>query len=278
MHPLRLTQRVSVRRRGFSGKHGEVIFRPIADKDDGDWYLRLQTGGRVIIDAQLMRRFGQQITIKAHDGTKCDIYEHIGVLRWFGLTGVEVQVIGCAPYYGRALELWQQLKPYVQEDTSRELPWYTPTEAKRWEYPTPRGGKTAYVELQPSSTRELTISASCSFKGIGELQLNFRVPEEQQLAEICSGYPAGLPAYRYGVGRFVSAFGWPHFQCVAWPQRMSPQEFLESVLRHRVLDALGALSLVCKDGLVAGHLTTKCAGHAADVGVVSQVAGRLRRI
>lgn len=276
MHPLRLREKVTIRHPSFSGMSGGITFRPI---DDTRWWLRTKNGGRVEIAPDLMTHFGQQLTVKASDGTKCDIYEHIGVLRFFGLVGVEIEILGRPPYYGRSIELWQALELHCETDTGTVLPLYTVERTMRWEYPKLRGGGKAFVELSPATKPYLTVAAFGDFPGIGSERRDFRFPDRQALAEVCTGYPAGLPRYRYAVGRALRYLtGWPHLDSVAWPQRMKSTDFVRSVVNHRVLDALGAFSLLCADGMLVGHLVQQRAGHEADVEVIRRAAGNMRRL
>lgn len=280
MHSLRLVEPTTIRYPSFSGmfgmRPGTLVLRPTIGTQ---WWLKTRDG-RVEIEPSLMERRGQQITIKAPDGTKLVIFEHIGVLRWFRLAGVEIEVVKRPPYYGRALEVWQKLLPACCE-TKLELPWYTVSETLRWEYPRPRGGKTAFVELRPATRPGLTVDVETSFPGIGSLRRQFSLPDAVCLREICSGYPAGLPnpRLRYTVGRLARfLLRWPHMRCVAWQQEMTAEAFMQSVTLHRAQDLLGALSLLCRDGLLAGHVVSCCAGHEADVSVVLQANTRLRRL
>ena len=197
-----------------------------------------------------------------------NIWEHIGVLRWTGLDGVFVSGTRWPPYFGRALEIWEKLAPYCTL-TDEPMEWIRPRWKNRWVY---ANGRSGYVEIEPHKDLDQTgldIEVKIDYLTLGEETRHFRLPcsTEDWHTMLASKSP-GWPRWRYEVCCLAEKFGWPHMNSVTWPQEMPPSVALQQFALHRVGDLLGALSLVSSRKLLSGKVTSYCAGHEADLGLL----------
>jgi UDP-3-O-acyl-N-acetylglucosamine deacetylase len=208
-------------------------------------------------------------------GNKLEVYEHIGFLRWFGFNAINLTSTTWPPHDSCGNIFWQALKAQSVVDTSRELPWYTVKEPITWKYPARRHGNLSWTTLHPSTEKQVKIYIECNYHGIGQAKAEFVFPNDSLLEEICTIPSPGLSLRMKGaLWCAKKLLGWPHFHHVTWPNGDS-QQTLQLFMKHRALDILGAMSLLCKDGLLAGRIESRCSGHRADCNVAKLAFPRL---
>jgi hypothetical protein len=254
----------------FFGRKSELKFTPRYMKDPSCWLWRApsDSGNVHEIEPGLVRCERRRIELVNGLGS-LNVYEHIGVLRFFGLIGgLEIGGIGWPPYDGRASGLWNVLRPACITEKIT-LPLYSVSKTVRYEYSTFRGGRRAFTEIGPSRDGKLTLDIMRSFPGLGEYRERFQFPNKALLEKICDVRTLGWPPKAYYVSRFFSAFGWPHHDSVIWSQDHDKQGLLRSIVWHAALDTLGVLSLLCRDGYFVADVVSECSGHEADVGAVA---------
>jgi UDP-3-O-acyl-N-acetylglucosamine deacetylase len=76
----------------------------------------------------------------------------------------------------------------------------------------------------------------------------------------------------------ASIFGFKHSHYFADVHAMFSREWIDNLLRHRALDALGALALANPHGRLSGTYRCMRAGHTEDVALVREISESLMRL
>lgn len=277
MHPIQLKSKVTIEGPNLFGLNGKLTFYPLDPKDGWQW-IWWNKSLPISIDPAIINIKARR-TMLCFEGKKLQVYEHIGVLRWFGLCGVSVESTSWPPYYDRSFEFWQAIKPFCKEDTSKEINWYTLRKSVRWTYPKLRNNQTAFTEIRPSTKKELKIEIMCNYPGLGAWTNYFSFPNNEELEKLCLAYGPGWPPYLYHFSKIASKCGWPHHRAFTWVQEHEKGLItLEQFINHRAADLLGALSLLCRDGLLSADVTSVCSGHEADIKAIFQANELLCRL
>jgi len=275
MHPIRLKSKVTIEGPNLWGLNAKLTFYPSGSKSEWIWWVR--NSFNISMSPAIVDKRARRIRLY-FEGKKLQIFEHIGALRFFGLCGVYIESTPWPPYHGRSLELWQAIKDHCEEDTSKEINWYTITEPVRWTYSKLRNNQRAFTEIRPNTKKELKIKIMCSYPGLEACEVNFTFPNREILEELCSVYNPGWPPILYHLLKVPSFFGWSHYKRVFWLQDYSKVEASVKFAHHRALDLLGALSLLCRDGLLSADVTSICSGYEADINAIIQADKSLYRL
>jgi len=266
MHPLKLTEPVTIRAPNLWGFPSEIKFSP-TPHPGWWWQVNPITTAKIspeLIDKQTLRTrlvFGKR---------KLEIFEHIGILKWFGLDGVVVESKPWPPHFGCALRLWEELRPFCKEDASRDVAWYGVTKRVCWLYPKLRSGQVGFTEILPSEKPGLELEIAYSYPPIGTKKMTFSSINTALLEEICRYPSQGVSHWFYYLLKFASYFGAPTYKTATWPKDNPPEETMRRFVLHRASDLLGALSLLCEDGLFSGKIISHHGGHESDVKAILQ--------
>lgn len=279
MYPLVLKTDVSVEGLDFFGRKAETVFCP-SELPGLRWGLlrprQLDScAPRIIypITSDIAEYRKRRIRLSNYfykGGVKgLEIYEHIGILQWFGLSGVTIFSDKWPPYSGRSWEFWSAIRPFCRRDESSGLKWHTVKNIVNIE-PLAKFGqkedKRRYLAIFPASKKELELEITVDYPGLGKRISLFFFPNEELLEKICSALTVGWPPYLRHISKTLSVLGfWPHHERIVWPDRQDKKKILDDFVLHRAADLLGALSLLCRDGLFAGRVVSYCAGHAIDL-------------
>lgn len=273
MHPLRLIFPVTIRAPDFWGFLSEITFTPVPHPG---WWWEIGPRTSALIEPSIVDKKFRRTRL-SWNGKKLEAYEHIGVLRWFGLSSVLIRSNAWPPHFGSGLAIWQKLKPFCQEDDSRQLPWYTVKEQVCWTYPTLRGGEVGFTEILPAEKPGIEIEVAYSYPPLGKKTIQFLSLNQTVLEEICEYPSQGISGWFRGYTKLVSFFKSSYRQTITWPRDYPPDETLRRFVFHRAADLLGSLSLLCQDGLFAGRVVSHYSGHEADSEVVNKAAVILHR-
>lgn len=278
MHPIRLKSEKTITIQGPNlwGFKSRLMFSPLPP--DYGWMWRNNRLFFISINPSIVDNKARRTRLY-FEGKKLQIFEHIGVLRWFGLCGVSVTSSSWPPYYGRSFEFWQAIKHLCEEDTSKEINWYTLRKPVRWTYPKLRNNQTAFTEIRPNTKKELKMEITCSYPGMGVWTNYFSFPNNKELEELCAVYNQGWPPILYYLLKIPSFFGWPHHKTAVWIQKHGKGlTTLEQFVNHRAADLLGSLSLLCRDGLLSASVTSICSGYKADIKTIIEADRLLYRL
>jgi hypothetical protein len=245
-----LTEEVVIEGPTFLGGTGRLILKP---RSEPGWTWN----GRLISVADLKRR-RRRLRLE-HDGEVLEIFEHIGPLAFAGFSSLAIEGRGWPPYYGRALELLD-----AALDTSVE----TETELPVFSFDRPIPGmrdEGRYLEVNPSVHPELVVDIEINYPGLGYIRREFRFPDLQLLRKVSMAYTQGWPKWLKYPALAGHLMGWPHFHRITWPNGTKSELTLEQFSAHRCQDLLGALSLICPGGILAGRVHSHCAGHSEDM-------------
>jgi hypothetical protein len=265
MNQIELQSAVSVKGFDLFGRKAEISFRPT---HLSGWQWQMDKGYSIEISPEIINLKSRRTQLFFDEDNKLEVYEHIGLLRWFGLCNVLIESTSWPPYHGRLLELWQAIKPHCQIDKSKEISWYTVKEKAKWVYPESRNGLVAFTEILPNYRKELNINLISSYPGLETTNINLVFPDKELLERLSYNFSQGWPPILYHLLKIPSFFGWPHHDKIVWIQREGKESASMKFAYHRMHDLLGLLSLLCRDGLLSANVISVCSGHRADVETV----------
>lgn len=259
MDLLELIQPVVVSGRDIFGRKSQITFAPY---DFPGWHWKC--GNEVVpINSSIALCNSRRITL-VYKEFRLEIYEHIGALRWTGLDGIIIESPKFPPYHGRTKELWDALKPFCQK-TGNQGVWVKPLEGCLVIGADDASRKVSFEPLDG----KLIISVILKIKKLGERVEEYELP--MLLEEIFEAHSLGWPPYLYYVSKLAKAFGWPHHENVGWVQKNTADILLEKICRHRLVDLLGALSLVTHEHFLSGRVVSYKGGHAIDLGMINRM-------
>ena len=272
MQSLTLREPVVVDGYGFLGQRTGIRLAP---RNQRGWCVRtmhplLGTYDHEISVAQI-RNGAHCLSVAggAWGGWRLDIVEHLLALR----SGMHVDgIVICfpthgIPYTGHAENFVRAAKPLLEEGP--QLSAYTTTRTIPRTYTEDRAG---YVEFDPATRGGLVVHVSVDYKKLGGYREFVWDSSKDSFEAIASSRGELRPSLRL-VRRAAVEFGWPHKGAFVDARTTPGPQFLREVLEHRVIDALGALSVVTPGG---GHLIGRyrChrAGHGPDTLLVRAIA------
>lgn len=270
MKKLNLQNEVTVRGRDFWGRSAHITFTPAGQPG---WFWRTHEKADPVAITPQLASLGKNNIVLRHKRYRLHFYEHIGVLRFLGIDGVIIESTPWPPYHGRSIELWEAVKEQCTADAD-EIRWH---EIKRWcgfKYPEKEGLR--YTHIQPKSKQdekyELCIEIIADYPELGEKRLVVLLPQDIEIViAALAVYSQGWPPWRYHLSRAASLCGWPHHKKTTWPQKHPPQTTIRYFAMHRLIDLLGALSMISNTELVSGQVLSCRSGHTADVHTIRSV-------
>lgn len=130
-------------------------------------------------------------------------------------------------------------------------------------YPT-KNPDASWVTFMPRNAHTLTIKVSIEYPQLGSLCVEHVLPRDD-IVSILRTPTQGWPPSRWLIAKVASALGWPHKKNVVWPHEHGAGT-LELFARHRILDILGTLSVLCPaGGFLVGRFESHRGGHKHDV-------------
>ena len=269
LHRITLTEEVKVTGRDYFGRKAWIKFTPA--RQNGWWWQYHPQEKPVLITPEIVRYFFRRLTL-CHQDYRLQIYEHIGVLRFIGLDGIIISGSAWPPYHGRPYEIWQKLKPRCKVNQLSTIGWQTIAQPLRFNYDHRRTG---FLRITPTNSCCLTADIHCNYPGVGKSELRHSVPTgpiENAFKIKSQGWP---PRYYYP-SLLLSKIGWPTHYAINWPQTDDPKKVAIHFATHRLIDLLGAFSLLGNpDCLLAADIESECAGHEADLSLVFQANNML---
>jgi hypothetical protein len=272
VHSVHLREPVLIEGKDIFGRDSSIGFYPSVGKN---WSWKISPNQFITIRPSIVDAKKRRLTLSAC-GKKLEFYEHIGILRYFGLIGVQIQANQWPPFHGRALELWSELEQYsIQKELCQR---YTVSRPVCWAYSDKRGGHESFTEIAPSTDSSLTLDIFCSYPNLGTGSRTFSLPNLPLLKEMCATHSPGWPPWLHGLSRTADLLGWPHHKNITWGHEFENTSAIDKFILHRAQDILGALSLLCRDGIFVGHITSHCSGHQADLEAVKAADNFLIKI
>jgi hypothetical protein len=207
------------------------------------------------------------------DGSWAHVLEHLLVLKWFGLVGVNLESTHCLPFTGSPRVFVDQVLPACQGDIV-DLPVKTVSREIYWEYPRKRGGEKAYTKIVPRDDGRLSLNVAINYSGLGEVHRTYEFPNEPLLEKITETCSQGWPPRRYWQSVLGRSFGlWDHHEHVEWPKEFPNSSLtLQRFVDHRAVDLLGILASLLNGAWLSADVYSVCSGHQADL-QVCQIAG-----
>ncbi len=263
---LVLKEPVYVKGNDFWGRPAVLQLRP--SRDPG-WFMQYDSSIVPIALHNVFCKF-RRLTLKGGN-YQFNYFEHLAPLRFLGLGNTLIVMSSRMPYFTRPSDIWRQIKDYCEVDPSSSIQWVGVKEEIRCWYPDMR-----YTQINPinlGETQTLSIKIICDYTHLGRKEETFLLPPfDEQILEIPT---QGWPPWLYHSSRIASRLGWPHHRNITWPQGHSRDETLHRFIRHRLVDLLGALSLVHPQRLLVGEVISNCSGHRGDIACVRQAQGCL---
>lgn len=272
---LRLQESVSFEGMSFWNRPSHIVFSPNANRRDPRWYWRYSRFENPVEITPAIADCSKRRVRLSCGAHVLEVFEHMGALRHL-LGGITIEGNGWTPYHGSSAHYLDVLLAHCQE-ADTVLPWYTIREPIRWSYSSNRGGCCpAHTQLRPNYQRQLAISVTCNYRGLGSTTEHFRFSSPESFKQVFGVPTQGWPRRNFYLSRAATnILGWPHHDEIVWPQEHSAKETLRLFVRHRVLDILGTLSLLCADGQLALDVVSYCSGHLADLKAVKASVNQL---
>ncbi len=275
MNLVRLTEKVTLEAPDFWGRKARIIFHP--SKLKGWWWKYNRNKDNFVkIGPKIVNSKSERVRLK-YKKSKLEIFEHIGILRWFGLCDLVIESTPWPPYFGRAFEYWETIRPYCQIDQSREVDWYDLIRPVEYVLPEQRANRDAFTKIYPGRQKSLKIEVTINYPILGGHFMQFSFPDNGLLEKISKARTQGWPMSLYLLSKSASFFGWPHHDSIIWINREGRKKSIFEFINHRVADILGSLSLACGDGLISGRVVSVCSGHRADIGVITKMDNSIER-
>jgi hypothetical protein len=276
---LKLMRPVTITTPTFLGKlHRAPAHITLSPNAGRQWTWKFSPNANSVPITPEIVDFGSRRIRLIHNGSVFEIFEHLGALRHI-LLGVDIEATAWNPFFGFAGGYLDYLQNACEPCPDDDIPWYTPSKPVRWEYIAKGNRPPAYTELHPTEERRLTITVYCNYPGLGELERTFAFDTPEDFQKVLLIPTQGWPRRNYWISKTLgSAFQWPYHSHVIWPQEHADEITLERFVAHRAQDILGGLSLLCKDGRIAGHVISRCSGHKADARVAQMAYPNLKRI
>lgn len=275
MDSLLLTREVKIVGPDFWGRSGEITFSPSKCEWKG-WRWKNGASEPNFIFAQMLHHRARRTCLQGEKG-EMNVFEHVGALRFFGLSQVTIASPKWPPHFGRGWELWQALSPHC-ERSRVDVPLYGVRRAVRGSYERPRGGYEAFTEIKPPTGPVLRLDITICYPGLGPTSATFEFPDERLLVKVIQAKSQGWPPWLYYPARGAAVLGWPHLDKSAWPESdKGGARVLDEFLLHRAHDLLGGLSVLCRDGYFVGDVVSVCSGHKADVEAIWRAAENIDR-
>ena len=255
-----------------SNAFASITFTPT--KEPG-WYLQTKEG-LVPINSRIAYCKKGRIVISAF-GTTINVWEHIGALRFMGISNVIVSIPKetkskpyWPPYLGGAGAYYRELRSSIIE-TDEEIQFIKPSINCHWSYPSRRNGFTAVNQDDCFSIKAKSgwTPLQTTEKTIKLLDENFQTLLTN---EIFTARPQGYPHWAYYVAYCAEIFGWGNFHYISWLKDAKSfgqlQQLQQEWENHRLQDVLGAASLAHHDFLPYCRIHTEFGGHQSDVAAI----------
>lgn len=263
MDRLILEKPVHVNGVDFWGRRSSLTLEPIAVPG---WFW-LVDGCDIPLGPSLLSSEKNHIAL-SHGAKKLRVFEHLGPLRLAGLDSVRIVTKDeWLPYDGCSDIFWKACAPHLRHDG--KLKKYTFAHGTSVCQTTRRLDKSVSVEPGPEDF--LKIKVFINYGNLGSHEQQWCMPGVD-FKKISRAKTPGWPRWRYYAGWvWATTRGWPHFENVVWPQEHGKMLTKRLFARHRMLDILGALSVLCPPGgVLTGTVHSRCAGHAHDIKLVRQ--------
>lgn len=266
MQRITLWSEVVLWGKDFWGRNSQITFEP--GKRGKGWFWRTKKGLLIPLNYSTVSKGTRQIQFE-FEGEAFHIYEHIGWLKYFGLMDMVIETDPWPPYFGRGKEYLDAILSRIFV-TNEEIEWVTVGKTIKW------GDGKATLEVLPRKSKSLSLVVMVLYKGYGTEHQGLEFPDYRALKLVADAYTQGWPPYLYYLSTVASKFGWPHHSRIVWPQKYPASELMVKFARHRFLDLLGALSLVCQDHLLSAQVFSTCCGHKGDLAILPKIVNALR--
>ena len=268
MKKLFINKSVTLSGRNFWGQRSSITFEPSLE-EGWHWKIFDREIGKFChfpIIPGLVAHSNQNLYLKYHD-QKLHVYEHIGPLRFTGITGVVISSSASWPPYLTTGEMFEALqKENALTESSDEIEFFSLANAS-WSYKD-RCGSTSTFRHPSSEKQGIIAEVIIDYPGIGRHEKSYFTQDEKVLHSAFIAGPQGYPKERYVASKIANLFGWPHHERVVWPQIYGRKEALKLFSEHRFVDILGALSILDNKMLPSGKVVSHCSGHLADYEII----------
>ena len=249
----------------------------LAPSDQPGIHLRLPDGAVVPLGAMTLsvNRLFRFLTLR-HGRHVLRIPEHLlGLVFALGLDRVTIAPGEFRlPYDGRAKLYWDAIKAARRQ--AGALDWVTPAAPLKIAVPA-RSNRA--IELVPAAPgeRRFSFEIEVGYPELGTKVLRGIVGEESDLERLFTARPYWNTQLRRRVARWARRLGWPQGDIGVWltsdgdagPSAEAKAQVLDELCWHRLLDMLGMFAAVMPPGgRIAGAVTTRRVGHAADVALM----------
>jgi hypothetical protein len=280
LQALELTKPIIIRGRYMFDRQLWIRFYPY-DKP-GFWWRPKANEEPIPITSKIAKhevvnRFSR--IILQYKGEELHFYEHIGALRATGLTGVVIDSTKHPPYFGRVLEMWEELAPFCRPIPDENIPWVK-IDSKSIIKSNGISGS-GDVSFLPHNDPFLGVKIIINYEEIGRIEKEFKLPmgirELEKLFKPCSlAFPVDFYySCMYYFSKVLSNT-FPLYKSTTWAHKFKGREdlLLEMIAFHRFVDTVGDATLIHHEALPAGIIVSRLGGHKADMELLKEMRNK----
>lgn len=228
----------------FWGRDASITFSP-TQKPGWWWKFGEQIDGSDVllpIMPDMIKSKRRRLCFAHKSKVLLNIIEHITVLRMCGLDRIVISSKTQWPPYFTPAELYRELP---RMPLNYELAWVNHINAGS----KMMGNRLSTVDVFEGSN--IAIDATIDYGTVGQMREKYHIASAGDVTDLFAkgARTQGWPREYYSVACFAKKYcNWPHIDKIAWPQRHTNGELLESFLAHRVLDVLGLIGAMSLEG------------------------------
>jgi hypothetical protein len=266
-----LTDEVTIEGPSFLGNKSRITFTPA---EEPGWFMIVRGRNathKIPINHKIASCLKGRIQLSFGD-VAINTWEHIGMLRFLGIDGVCVEIKNnesWPPYLGGAGSYYEKISKHLKL-TADHLPQIKGKANILYKYKNNPERSVSFVDNGKTNTLELDVSAKWHpFPFYTRTMVIDEITQWFLLENVINSKPQGYPKSRFYLSKFISFFGWPNHNYIAWPRDFDTDEDVAYAFwLHRIEDILGGLSLASHIALPTGLVISVNGGHEGDLYVV----------
>lgn len=214
------------------------MLEPINESDGLHGWEWCVEGANVPIEPQHLAVTDRELTLRFNASTLHHVAHLLALRSLIGLDAVRILTNGPLPFFGSASIFLENVRSST-EVCGELVPQYLPA--------LQLGGKISTIRTF-SDTRPLSIRAYLENKQGKYKKWNYFSSDPDFVDKIGSARMLGRQRWLAYVATHVpwKRYRWPHYDELVW--RREHPDYLDEVIRHQILDTLGALAIVAKPG------------------------------
>jgi hypothetical protein len=271
MKRIILTDEVTIEGPSFLGNNSRITFTPAGEPG---WFMIVRGKNvkhKIPINHKIASCLKGRIQL-SFGNVVINTWEHIGMLRFLGIDGVCVEIKyneSWPPYLGGAGSYYELISKHLKL-TGDHLPQIKGSTNVLYKYKSGLKRYESYIENGETNILELDVFTEWHpFPIYNRMMVINEITQPFLLENVINSKPQGYPNSRFYLSKFISLFGWPNHNYIAWQKDFeTDKDVAYAFWLHRVQDLLGGLSLASHTALPTGLVVSYNGGHEGDLYVV----------